>query len=94
MLRILFEWFEFGFKCFECLSSGLNLDSNALNPFQVVRICIRMLRIPFEWFKFAFNCFEFAFECFESLAFMTSRFVQMSVWCLGGVMCFMNIGTV
>ena len=71
MLRIPFEWFEFAFECFESLSKGSNLHSNASNPFRIVRICIRMLlitgmvriwirtlRIPFEWFEFAFEHFE------------------------------------
>ena len=31
------------------------MHSNALNPFQMVQICIRMLGIPFEWYKFAFE---------------------------------------
>ena len=44
MLRIPFEWFELAFECFESLSYGWNLDLNASNPFQMVRICIRMLR--------------------------------------------------
>ena len=34
MLRIPFEWFEFGFECFESLSSGSNLDSNAFECFE------------------------------------------------------------
>ena len=38
MLRIPFEWIEFGFECFKSLSSGSNLDSNASNPIRVVRI--------------------------------------------------------
>ena len=29
MLRIPFKSFEFGFECFESLSNGLNLQSNA-----------------------------------------------------------------
>ena len=65
-----FEWFEFGCECFESLSNGSNLHSN---PFQMVRICIRILRISFEGFDFAFECFKFvqwfrfSFECFEPL---------------------------
>ena len=55
MHQILFEWYEFAFKS---VSNGSNLHSNALNPFQVVRICIRMLRIPFKWLEFAFERFE------------------------------------
>ena len=58
MLRIPFEWFKFEFERFESLSSGLNLDSNALTHLEVVRIWIRMLRILFEWFIFAFQCFD------------------------------------
>ena len=57
MVRISFEGFELAFKCFESLSSGFNINSNALNPFRMVRICSRMLHIPFEWFEFAFKCF-------------------------------------
>ena len=57
MLRIPFEWLEFGFECFESLSSS-NLDLNASNPFRMVQICVRMLRNLFEWFKFAFERFE------------------------------------
>ena len=45
MHRIPFDWFEFAFECFESLSKGLNLHSNASNPFRMVQICIRMLRI-------------------------------------------------
>ena len=51
MLRI---WFE----CFESLSNGSNLHMNALNLFEMVRICILMLRIHFEWLEFAFESFE------------------------------------
>ena len=51
MLLILFE-------CFESLSNRSNLHSNASNPFQMVRISIRMLRIPFEWLEFPFECFK------------------------------------
>ena len=68
MVRILFEWFEFAFKCFKSHWSGLNLHSkasksfesrsNGLNRVKVVRICNRMFRIPFEWFEFAFEYFE------------------------------------
>ena len=57
-LRIAFEWLGFALEWFESLSKGLNLDSNALNPFRMFRICIRMLPISFEWFEFAFECSE------------------------------------
>ena len=60
MLRIPFMCFEFGFECFESLSNlhsnGLNLDSDASNPFQMVRTWIRMVRIPFGWFEFGLEC--------------------------------------
>ena len=84
-IRIPFEWFEFGIKCFESLSngwfkfefecfkslrSGLNLDSNASNPFRIVRICIRMLRFPLEWF-----------ECLSSLDLNASNaFRVVRIW--------------
>ena len=55
MLRIPFEWFKFTFESFESLLNGLNLDANASNPFQMVRICIQT---PFEWLEFAFEYFE------------------------------------
>ena len=55
MLRITFEWVEFGLERFESLSNGSNLHLNASNLFQMVRIWIR---IPFESFEFAFKCFE------------------------------------
>ena len=58
MLQIPFELFEFAFERFEMLLNGSNLHSNALNPFRMVRICIRMLRIHFEWLEFALECFE------------------------------------
>ena len=51
MLWIPFEWFEFGFECFESLSNGST-------PFRMVRICIWMLWVPFEWFQFTFECFK------------------------------------
>ena len=60
MFQIWFQWLVFGFECFESISNGLNLDSNASNPF-------RILRVPFEWLDFGFECFELAFECFECL---------------------------
>ena len=65
MLRIFFERFE-------SLSNGSNLHSNASNPFQMVRISIRMLRIPFEYMiqisiRIPLEWFEFALECFESI---------------------------
>ena len=76
MLQIPFEWFEFAFECFQSISNGLNLHSNASNLVRKVRICIRMLSIPFEWFEFAleffesiFEWFEFAFECFQSISY-------------------------
>ena len=59
MLRISFEWFEFAFECFESLSNGSNLHSNASNPFRMVKICIRTLRILLKGFLFAFECFQF-----------------------------------
>ena len=52
ILRTPFDWFKFGFKCFESLSNRLNLRYNALNAFQMVRICIR---IPSEWLEFGFK---------------------------------------
>ena len=67
MLRISFEGYEFGFKCFEF---GLNGYSNASNLLWIFRICIRMLRIPFECLDFAFEnpfeLFKFAFECLSN----------------------------
>ena len=33
-----FKWLEFTFECFESLLNCLNLDFNASNPFQMVRI--------------------------------------------------------
>ena len=56
MFRITFEWLAF--KCFEFLSNGLNLDSNALNTFRMDKICIQFLLIPFEWFEIEFECLE------------------------------------
>ena len=51
MLRIPFDWLEFALEWFESILNGSNLDSKASNPFQMVRICIRMPQIPFEWFE-------------------------------------------
>ena len=48
MLQVPFERVELTFECFETLSNGLNLNSNASNPFRKIRIYIRMFRIPFE----------------------------------------------
>ena len=59
MLRICFELFEWALECFESLSNGLNLNSNATNAFRIIRIYFRMLRIPFEWLEFSLECFEF-----------------------------------
>ena len=58
MPRIPFLRFEIGFESLESLSNGLNLESKALSPFRMVKICIRMLRIPFEWLECAFECLE------------------------------------
>ena len=58
MVLISLEWLEFAFECFESLSKGSNVHSNASNLVRMVRICTRMLRIPFEWFEFAFECFK------------------------------------
>ena len=58
MLRFLFKWFKFWFKCFESLSNGLNFDSNASNTFRIVWIWIWIHRIPFEWFEFGFESFK------------------------------------
>ena len=41
MVRISFEGFEFAFKCFESLLSGLNFNSNASNPFQMVGFALK-----------------------------------------------------
>ena len=73
MFRIPFEWLEFAFQCvesrskefkfaleyFESLLNGLNLDSNALNAFRMVRIHIQKSRISFQGLEFAFECFKF-----------------------------------
>ena len=44
MLQIPFQWFKFGFQCFESLSTGSN--------------CTRILQIHFDWLEFAFEFFE------------------------------------
>ena len=69
------ESLEFEFENFEALSNGSNLHSNASNPFQVVRICIRMPRMPFERIEIGFQNFKslsndsnFVVEGFESLS--------------------------
>ena len=74
MLQIPFEWLEFVVERFKTLSNGSNLHSNALNPFGMVTICIRMLRIPFQmnrtWIRMlriSFEWLEFALEFFEFL---------------------------
>ena len=59
MLRVPFEWFQFTFECFETVSNGLNLDFDVSNPFQIVRIWIRMFRISFEGLEYAFECLKF-----------------------------------
>ena len=59
MLRIPFDWLEFALEWFESILNGSNLDSKASNPFQMVRICIRMPQIPFEWFEIGFESFEY-----------------------------------
>ena len=71
MPRIPFESLEIGFERLESISNGLNLESkasvpfellklhsNASNPFRMVRICIRIPRIPFERFEIGFESFE------------------------------------
>ena len=64
MLLIWFEWLEFGFECFESLSNGSNLHSNASNPFEWFEFgfecfeSFQMVRIPFEWLEFGFDFFE------------------------------------
>ena len=68
MPRISFDGLKFAFECFEFGSNVSNLHSNALNPFRMIRIWIRMVRIPFEWLEFGFECFELAFEYFECLS--------------------------
>ena len=73
MLRIPFDWLEFALEWFESILNGSNLDSKALNPFQMVRICIRMpnpFRMVRNWIRklrIPFESFEFEVECFESL---------------------------
>ena len=59
MIRIPFEWFEFGFESFESLLNGVNFDLDVSNPIPIVRICIRMFRISFEGLEFAFECLKF-----------------------------------
>ena len=56
MLRITFEWLEFGFECFESLSNGSNLHSNASK-------WLEWLDFPFESLS---NGFKYKFEPFES----------------------------
>ena len=41
MLRIPFEWLEFAFECFEFLSSGSNLHSNALSKLEIAFECFK-----------------------------------------------------
>ena len=73
MLLIWFEWLEFGFECFESLSNGSNLHSNASNPFKWFEFgfecfeSFQMVWIPFEWLEFGFECFELACECYQCL---------------------------
>ena len=55
MLRISFEWFEFGFEWLESFSKTWNMPSNASNLIQVVRICIRK---HFEWCEFPIECLK------------------------------------
>ena len=43
MIRIPIEWLEFALQYYESLSNASNLHLKALNPFRMVRICIRML---------------------------------------------------
>ena len=54
ILRIPFEW--------------LGLDSNASNPFRMVKIWIRMLRIGIQVLWMPVEWLDFAFESFESLS--------------------------
>ena len=58
MLRIPFEWLEFGFDCFESLSNGQNLHTNSQNPVRTFRFWIGMLRTSFEWLEFGFKLFK------------------------------------
>ena len=53
---------KFAFEYFEFHLQGSNLPWNALNPFRMVRICIRILRGLFEWFQFGFEWFESLFN--------------------------------
>ena len=91
MLRIPFEWLEFGLERFESLSNGLNLHSNASNLFRIVRIWIRMLQITYEWFEFEFRisnsanhfrtvriCFRILQMFFEWLEFAFECFESLS----------------
>ena len=59
MPRNPFERFEIGFESLESLSNGLNLETNASNPFRMAQICIGMVLIPlkcgFESFKSLLN---------------------------------------
>ena len=79
-IQLGFEAFECKFQLFEHDSKHSNMirnirtwfetfDSNASNPFRMVRICIlnsvwvvqswlRILQIPFEWFEFEFKSFK------------------------------------
>ena len=72
LLRILFEWLEFAFECFQSLAKGSNLYSTLSNPFPMVRICIQMhfqmVRIFIPILPISFECLELAVECFESLS--------------------------
>ena len=77
MLRIPFEWFGFAFECFESLSNRSNLDSNASNPFLLVRICIRILQIPFRWLGFAFESFEWCSNFYSNPFLIVRICIQM-----------------
>ena len=58
VLRILFEWLELAFECFECCSNGWNWQSNASNAIRLFASGTRMLQILFEWLELAFECLE------------------------------------
>ena len=71
MLLISFEWFKFGFECFESFLNASNLNSNSSNPLKWFKFgfkCFESFLNGSNLHSNAFNLFEFEFECFVSLS--------------------------
>ena len=86
MLRILFQWFEFGFdwfefelECFESLTSSSNLHLNATNPFRCSNLGSNGSN-PFRMVRILIWCFESLFNGSDLHSNFYPPFGMVRIW--------------